>query len=704
MIAIILAAATNTRLEEEIAASLDPAIAKLCGLPKSMLPVGNEGKSMLEHWLALIDKNREISHVFIVTCAAKYKHFERFATARGIPVEFVVNDGVTHHDDRLGSARDLWLGLKRAGQVLKTMDHHVVVIAGDCLFYKTFDVRGVVNFFKRRKENNSVVLYHNLNPQMSSVEERGMVVVNPKTKSIVAFREKPSQEEWRLAKLAAFDLDASDTATADKIADLTSPMFYIFRSADIPLVENFVNENIHFGASHMGCGKLVEYMSQETTFIGIRLPSAFALIGKNAGLADYCALNEQFSGKPGSTPSSFDGRDQVTKSAYARVGLMGNPSDGYFGKTLGLSIANFWATVKLEASPTLKLIPNMLYDPSEFGSLGGLHEIGRREGYQGGMRLLMATCKKFSEYCLDHGIALPNKNFSVSYDTNIPRQVGLAGSSAIVTALFKALMEFYGLTDADIPKQLQPGFVLSVETEELGINAGLQDRVVQVYDGLTYMDFDEAYMKEHGHGLYRSVDRGMINNLPFFLAYENDPSDSGKIHSTVRQKWLDGDERVRDGMRRFGDLTDEAINAMMEKDAAKLMDLMNANFDCRRDIFGDPCLGQANLRMIAIGRKHGAAVKFSGSGGAVVGLCSPDKIAHLRSEYEGNGFIFTELKPHFPGFNSPVKDPAPSSAYPSSPGSITPQSPSSLENLEGNRIVNTSPARSSPGPVFFPSN
>ena len=34
-------------------------------------------------------------------------------------------------------------------------------------------------------------------------------------------------------------------------------------------------------------------------------------------------------------------------------------------------------------------------------------------------------------------------------------------------------MEFYGLTDADIPKQLQPGFVLSVETEELGINAGL---------------------------------------------------------------------------------------------------------------------------------------------------------------------------------------------------------------------------------------
>ena len=33
-----------------------------------------------------------------------------------------------------------------------------------------------------------------------------------------------------------------------------------------------------------------------------------------------------------------------------------------------------------------------------------------------------------------------------SYDTNIPRQVGLAGSSAIVSAVLKSLMKFYGVT------------------------------------------------------------------------------------------------------------------------------------------------------------------------------------------------------------------------------------------------------------------
>jgi hypothetical protein len=56
----------------------------------------------------------------------------------------------------------------------------------------------------------------------------------------------------------------------------------------------------------------------------------------------------------------------------------------------------------------------------------------------------------------------------------------LAGSSAIVTATLKCLMAFFGLTEADLPKELQPQFILDVEKSELNISAGLQDRVIQV--------------------------------------------------------------------------------------------------------------------------------------------------------------------------------------------------------------------------------
>ena len=43
----------------------------------------------------------------------------------------------------------------------------------------------------------------------------------------------------------------------------------------------------------------------------------------------------------------------------------------------------------------------------------------------------------------------------------------------------------------------------SVETEELGIFGGLQDRVCQVYETLVYMDFAREYMEAHGHRLHR---------------------------------------------------------------------------------------------------------------------------------------------------------------------------------------------------------
>ena len=51
-------------------------------------------------------------------------------------------------------------------------------------------------------------------------------------------------------------------------------------------------------------------------------------------------------------------------------------------------------------------------------------------------------------------------------------KVGLAGSSAIVTATLKCLMHFFNLTETDLPKEVQPQFILDVEKSELHINAG----------------------------------------------------------------------------------------------------------------------------------------------------------------------------------------------------------------------------------------
>jgi glucuronokinase len=60
---------------------------------------------------------------------------------------------------------------------------------------------------------------------------------------------------------------------------------------------------------------------------------------------------------------------KIEHHAYARIGFLGNPSDGYYGNTIALAIANFKATVTLEPSDTLVIRPHPVHDPSRFDSL-----------------------------------------------------------------------------------------------------------------------------------------------------------------------------------------------------------------------------------------------------------------------------------------------------------------------------------------------
>ena len=49
-----------------------------------------------------------------------------------------------------------------------------------------------------------------------------------------------------------------------------------------------------------------------------------------------------------------------------RVGLVGNPSDGFYGKTISLSIENFWAEVSIKESRELVRLFLLLWTRLEF--------------------------------------------------------------------------------------------------------------------------------------------------------------------------------------------------------------------------------------------------------------------------------------------------------------------------------------------------
>ncbi|MGD2152164.1 MAG: hypothetical protein PVG79_02780 [Gemmatimonadales bacterium] len=311
-------------------------------------------------------------------------------------------------------------------------------------------------------------------------------------------------------------------------------------------------------------------------------------------------------------------RAAIERTAFARVGLLGNPSDGYFGRTISFALRNFAARVRLAESSTLRVEPGEP-DIDTFLSVEQLAESVGRQGYYGGARLVKATIKVFHDYCVRHDFALAKQNFTLRYESSIPRQVGLAGSSAIVTAALRALMAFY---EIEIPKQKQPGLILAAEADELGITAGLQDRVAQVYEGLVYMDFSEELMSEHGHGRYDPLDPKLLPRL--YVAYQTQPAKvSGHALDDLRTRWERGDVQVIETLDRIAALADEGRDAILARDREQLAGLMNANFDLRRRVMA---ISESDLRLVEAARALGACAKLTGSGGAIVGICEDDTL------------------------------------------------------------------------------
>lgn len=290
------------------------------------------------------------------------------------------------------------------------------------------------------------------------------------------------------------------------------------------------------------------------------------------------------------------------------------------------------------------------------------------------MRLLQATCKVFTAHCSGQGLqdVYRSKGFRMTYSTTIPRMVGLSGSSAIIVAAFRCLLMFFELTLEDlgitkignwrcgaiysisitslhgllVPSEF-PQVVLSVEKNELGILAGLQDRVIQTYGGLVHMDFTGS-AAESGSP-YTELSPTLLP--PMYLAYNTSTGgESGAVHNTVRSRWEQRDPELVDGMRVLGTiattvlwvftfrttclsssvcahlsqgiLADEAVECLKRQDIIGLAALVEQNFAMRRTLYGDAVVGPLNIRMVQLAKDYGLSAKFTGSGGALLCLRS----------------------------------------------------------------------------------
>lgn len=306
----------------------------------------------------------------------------------------------------------------------------------------------------------------------------------------------------------------------------------------------------------------------------------------------------------------------IRTRSFARAGLLGNPSDGYFGKTVSFAFSNFAADLVMYETPELGFVPSDV-DDATFASPEELLRDIQLFGYYGGIRLMKAVAKLFFLYCRDRGITLPAKNFTVRYTSNIPRLVGLSGSSAICTAMLKALQKFYDIT---IPPEEAPTLCLEAERDELGIQCGLQDRVIQIYEGCVFMDFEQSLVERTGHGRYERLDPALLPRL--YVAYDPRRAEvSGTYHKKLRVLFEEKKPDILAAMSEFADIAQQGRDALVAGRREALPALVNANFDLRDRIFN---VAPANRQMVMTARQTGASAKFAGSGGAIVGTYEDD--------------------------------------------------------------------------------
>lgn len=320
----------------------------------------------------------------------------------------------------------------------------------------------------------------------------------------------------------------------------------------------------------------------------------------------------------------------TTGVAFARAGLLGNPGDGYGGKALAISVCDFAARVEIRPAAHFAFRGGPA-EASEFDSLGDALRGLRANGCYDGMRLLRASLLRFARHVGELDAIPPTDarmKFELSYETTIPRQVGLSGSSAIVVAALRALSSWFETPLA--PHDLAE-LALAAEVEELGIAAGPMDRVIQAYEGVVHMQLAPP----RSPASYRRIDPALLP--PLFVAWDPRGGEaSGVVHNDVRQRWEQGEPRVREAIARFPRLVDEGMKCLEAGDIPGFQKRVNENFDTRASIW---TLAARDLELVRLGRERGAAVKFAGSGGAVVGVMrDAGEFGEIEAAYRDAGF------------------------------------------------------------------
>lgn len=283
----------------------------------------------------------------------------------------------------------------------------------------------------------------------------------------------------------------------------------------------------------------------------------------------------------------------IIAKSPGRAGIIGNPTDGYGGAMIACSIP-YYATANL--TPAEQLILEIEGEEITINWENDLHLQGDS------FDLARAVLKYFKVQDLKARIRMKS---------DIPRQAGLAGSTALLSAIMAVVSKAMGI-------EYSPHYFAEVnriiELNYMKTHCGYQDAYMTTFGGLNFLDFrGKAYYRTLEEEVYASVEKLNIAELPFLIAHTGIKHHSGDFHKPLRERWLEGQAEVVEGYQEITELALQGKRALLDKNWNTLGKLMNENHRIQDSLSYS---GDQNNKLIKAALKGGAlGAKLAGAGG-----------------------------------------------------------------------------------------
>lgn len=305
----------------------------------ALLPFG--GVSVLDHWLRSL-RTAGLTDIYVLSNGPCYSYLVDWAMTRGLAASHILKDDYS-------SSESWMISLLHKSQRSNTdsIRQNLLMIRGNTLPRSDFDLRFLLSELPSNKDS---IFYNDLGHLPSAC----------------------NTSDWEI-----------DAKTIDLGSVLATPLISAYRSVTFPLILEFMKSLTEFSNIPV---RIINWLHHRQIAIqAFKVDGLFSIDTEAAFIAAKDYFTESLANQVALLPCT------VTHFCPARVGLMGNPSDGFGGKTLSFLIGNFNAQVTIKenrqeitcgrhsssssSSSSYKdviLVPHPVLDPSSFCDMGHL--------------------------------------------------------------------------------------------------------------------------------------------------------------------------------------------------------------------------------------------------------------------------------------------------------------------------------------------